>query len=169
MFDRAVNEATRALHVLAAIWLSLLAVTIVVDVVGRFFFNSPLTGTPEIVANSIVAIAFLQIPFAIRTYGMLRTTVVLERLGIGGRRLFNIVTYIVGIVVFATIAWASWDSMMHGWAIGEYEGEGALRVPTYPVRTILVIMSGVAGLAYLLLCLREIRGEGPAHEETINY
>jgi TRAP-type C4-dicarboxylate transport system permease small subunit len=154
MFDRAVNEATRILHVLAALWLCLI---------------SPLTGTAEIVANSIVAIAFLQIPFAIRTYGMLRTTVVMEKLGTGGRRIFNVVTYIVGVVVFATIAWASWDSMVFAWSIGEYEGEGALRVPTYPVRAILVAMSAVASLAYLLLCVRELRGEGPAHEQTINY
>lgn len=169
MFDRAVNEATRILHVLAAIWLCIIAVTIVVDVVGRFFFNAPLTGTAEIVANSIVAIAFLQIPFAIRTYGMLRTTVVMERLGAGGRRIFNVVTYLVGVAVFATIAWASWDSMIFAWSINEYEGEGALRVPTYPVRTVLVVMSIIAALAYLLLCIRELRGEGPAHEEAINY
>ena len=169
MLTRAVNETTRIFHVLAALWLCLIALTIVVDVVGRFFFNSPLTGTAEIVANSVVAIAFLQIPFAIRTYGMLRTTVVTEKLGVSGRRIFNIVTYIVGIVVFATIAWASWDSMLNSWAIGEYEGEGALRVPTYPVRTFIVAMSVVAAFAYLLLCVRELRGEGPAHEETINY
>lgn len=169
MFDRLVNEGTRVLHVLAALWLCLIALTIVIDVVGRFFFNSPLTGTAEIVANSVVAIAFLQIPFAIRTYGMLRTTVVLQKLGPGGRKVFNIVTYLVGIAVFLTIAWGSWDSMIFAWSIGEYEGEGALRVPTYPVRSFIVFMSVVAAFAYLLLCVREIRGDAPAEEETINY
>ena len=101
MFESAVKETTRILHVLAAIWLCVIAMTIVVDVFGRFVFNSPLTGTAEIVANSVVSIAFLQIPFAIRTYGMLRTTVILDRLGDAGRRIFNIATYILGVVVFS--------------------------------------------------------------------
>lgn len=169
MFERLVKEATRLLHIMAAIWLCLLAVTIVVDVFGRFVFNSPLTGTAEIVANSVVAIAFLQIPFAIRTYGMLRTTVVLDLLGAAGRRIFNIATYLLGVAVFLAISYASWEPMLFSWSIGEYEGEGALRVPTYPVRTFIVVMSVIAALAYLLLCLREIRGEASAEEEVISY
>ena len=126
MFETAVKEATRLLHIIAAIWLCLIAMTIVVDVFGRYFFNSPLTGTAEIVANSIVAIAFLQIPFAIRTYGMLRTTVVLDHLGDVGRRLFNMTNYLLGVAVFVLMAWASWGPLLNSWAICEYEGEGAL-------------------------------------------
>lgn len=169
MFEKAVIQATRLLHIFAAIWLCVIAMTIVVDVFGRFVFNSPLTGTAEIVANSVVSIAFLQIPFAIRTYGMLRTTVVLDRLGDAGRRIFNIATYLLGVIVFVLIAWASWEPMMLSWALGEYEGEGALRVPVYPVRTFIVVMSALAAVAYLLLCLREISGEATAEEEVISY
>jgi TRAP-type C4-dicarboxylate transport system permease small subunit len=169
MFETAVKEATRLLHILAAIWLCLIAMTIVIDVFGRYFFNSPLTGTAEIVANSIVAIAFLQIPFAIRTYGMLRTTVVLDHLGDVGRRLFNMANYLLGVAVFVLMAWASWGPLLNSWAIGEYEGEGALRVPVYPVRTLIVVMSVIAALAYVLLFLRELRGEATAEEESISY
>jgi TRAP-type C4-dicarboxylate transport system permease small subunit len=169
MFEKAVSEATRLLHILAAIWLCLIAMTIVVDVFGRFVFNSPLTGTAEIVANSVVSIAFLQIPFAIRTYGMLRTTVVLDKLGPAGRRVFNIATYLLGIVVFAVMAYASWEPMLNSWSISEYEGEGALRVPVYPVRTFIVAMSALAAFAYVLLLLRELRGEATAEEAVISY
>jgi TRAP-type C4-dicarboxylate transport system permease small subunit len=169
MFERLIKESTRLLHILAAIWLCLIAMTIVVDVFGRFVFNSPLTGTAEIVANSVVSIAFLQIPFAIRTYGMLRTTVVLDLLGPAGRRVFNICTYLLGVAVFLAIAYASWEPMLFSWSIGEYEGEGALRVPTYPVRTFIVAMSVIAAVAYLLLCVRELHGDASAEEEAISY
>jgi TRAP-type C4-dicarboxylate transport system permease small subunit len=169
MFEKAVMQASRLLHIFAAIWLCVIAMTIVVDVIGRFFFNSPLTGTAEIVANSVVSIAFLQIPFAIRTYGMLRTTVVLDLLGAAGLRVFNVVTYLLGVAVFVVIAWASWEPMLFSWSISEYEGEGSLRVPVYPVRTFIVVMSALAALAYLLLCLRELRGEATAEEESISY
>jgi hypothetical protein len=42
-------------------------------------------------------------------------------------------------------------------------------VPTYPVRTFIVVMSVIAAFAYLLLCLRELRGEATAEEESISY
>jgi hypothetical protein len=45
---------------------------------------------------------------------------------------------------------------MHAWDIGEYEGEGALRVPTYPVRIAIVLLSALAAINYLVLLLNEL-------------
>ena len=59
--------------------------------------------------------------------------------------------------------------MILSWEISEYEGEGALRVPVYPVRTFIVVMSVIAAFAYLLLCLREMSGDATSEEETISY
>lgn len=44
----------------------LMMCVILVDVFGRFLFNAPLRGTPEIVAISIVAIVYLQFPSTLR-------------------------------------------------------------------------------------------------------
>ena len=77
--------------------------------------------------------------------------------------------YLLGVAVFVLMAWASWGPLLNSWAIGEYEGEGALRVPVYPVRTLIVVMSVIAALAYVLLFLRELRGEATAEEESISY
>jgi TRAP-type C4-dicarboxylate transport system permease small subunit len=56
----------------AAIWLFSLAFLILADVLARGLFNSPIQGTAELVSNSIVAIAFLQLSHSIRMRGMLR-------------------------------------------------------------------------------------------------
>ena len=41
---------------------------------------------------------------------------------------------------------------------GEFDGEGALRVPVWPARWMIVFGSGLAGLTYLNLSLVELFG-----------
>ena len=41
---------------------------------------------------------------------------------------------------FGFIVWGSYEPMLHAVASGEYEGEGALRVPVWPAR--LVVSGG---------------------------
>ena len=43
------------------------------------------------------------------------------------------------------------DPAIHSWVSGEYEGEGALRVPAWPTRFIIIIGAGLAVLNYLVL------------------
>ena len=61
--------------------------------------------------------------------------------------------------LFLAIAYASWVPMLNAWEISEYSGEGALRVPTYPVRSVVVAMSLLAAICYVGLAVREFRGD----------
>lgn len=144
-----------ALNAVAAVWAFILAFVIVADVVGRMF-GYPLQGTAEIVANSIVAIVFLQFPLAIERGYFLRATLLHDRLPVFVQTLLDIVAYILGLALFAAIALGSWDSMLTGFRIGEFEGEGALRVPVYPVRAIIVGMSMLIVVVYVMLIARAI-------------
>lgn len=157
--DRLLGPLTRSLHLLAAVWLFLLAFLILADVVGRGLFNAPIQGTPELVANSIVSIAFLQLAHSIRMRGMLRADILEPLLGPGARKWLRATGYVVGMAFFLALAYATWEPMLRAWEIREYQGEGALRVPTYPVRMIILATSVLAALAYLGLAARALRGE----------
>ena len=43
--------------------------------------------------------------------------------------------------------------MLDAWQFGEFAGEGALRIPTFPIRAVLVAMALLAALAFLLRAL----------------
>lgn len=156
--DRLLGPLARSLHLLAAFWLFMLAFLILADVVGRGLFNAPIQGTPELVANSIVAIAFLQLAHSIRVGGMLRTDILEAFLPARARRWLRALGYAVGIAFFLALAYATWEPMVRAWEIREYQGEGALRVPTYPVRTIILVTSVLAAAAYLGLAAKALRG-----------
>lgn len=148
----------RAIHVLSAFWVLMLAFTIVGDALSRAILNHPLQGTTEVLKNSVVAITFLQLPLAIMTGSMLRTEIVSETVGPVLRRLIRTVTYLTGAALFLMIAYSSWDPAVVAFNIGEYEGEGALRVPTWPVRFLLIATSVFAAYAYLSMIVMDWAG-----------
>ena len=76
------------------------------------------------------------------------------------------VVLLAGLVFFGLICWASFDGAAHAWASNEFEGEGALRVPVWPARFVLILGTFIAAVSYLLLLLRAgmhvVRGTVPA-------
>jgi len=149
----------------ATIWAFLLAVVILVDVIGRSAFGAPLQGTKEIVGNSIVAVAFLQFPLAVQDRTLLRSTFLFDRMSRSARRAINVISALLGAAVFTAIAVGGWSDMIIGWKIGEFEGEGALRIPVYPVRTVVVVLSAVCALAFVANAFADLRHRGAPEGE----
>jgi TRAP-type C4-dicarboxylate transport system permease small subunit len=147
------QRLVRALHMLAAIWLFALAFLILADVLARGLLNSPIQGTAELVSNSIVAIAFLQLSHSIRMRGMLRAEFLDAFLPLWLMRGFAMLGYVMGCILFLALAYASWDPMITAIEINEYQGDGALRVPTYPLRIIIVGASVLSAIGYLYLLI----------------
>lgn len=145
------------LNALAAAWLIAIAIVISLEVTGRGIFNT-FMGGDEIVTNSVPAIIFLQVPLAIHVGTMLRTTILYDRVGSGMRRGIDILNAGIGIALFAAIAIGGWEDMIKGWEIKEYQGIGALEVPVYPVRTIIIVSAVLIVGIYATQILRAVSG-----------
>jgi len=109
--------------------------------------------------NSVVSITFLQLPLAIYRGGMLRTTVISDAVTPNSQRILRTIGSILGLFFFAATAYSSWQPFVDAWQIGEYEGEGSLRVPTYPVRFLLIITTAFSALVYLYLLYLDWTGQ----------
>jgi TRAP-type C4-dicarboxylate transport system permease small subunit len=158
------DTIAKALMVLAATWAFVLCFIILADVGGRYFFNAPLHGTVEIVANSIVMIVFLQAGFAIRSHSMLRTEVLLNLLGPNARRIALGFADLLGVAFFLLIVLGGIDPAVRSFINGEFEGEGALRVPVWPTRWVIVIGSALSIVNYLVLLYVDVFA--PDHEDA---
>ena len=165
MVDNVVNTVTRVCSTVAAFWAMALAFLILWDITGRTFFNAPFDGTIEIVANSMVSILFLQLPYTIYRGAHLRTTVIYQNLNELGRRLIDIFVAVIGVWFFWSVASGGWEDMRLGWEVDEREGEGSIRVPIYPVRSLIIVFAGVSLLVYLLLLWHFVFGTEPITEE----
>jgi len=150
--------------VAAAIWAFVLCFLVVADVSGRVLFNSPVKGTPEIISLSIVIICFLQAGYAIRSGGMLNVDTLVTHLSPRAQSLLAAWGALIGVFFFGLICYGTIDGAAHAWNSGEYEGEGALRVPVWPAKFIILLGTALACLSYILLMLQNIsnaiKGEG---------
>lgn len=149
--------ALSLLNATAAIWAFVLAFVILADVLGRII-GFAVQGTVELVANSIVAIVFLQFPLTIARGSFLRSTVIYDAVPDRGRQIIDLFSCLLGLGIFVAIAWGGWADMITSFRIGEFEGEGALRVPVYPTRAIIFVMSVLSVLCYLQLIARLLGG-----------
>ena len=149
----------RVIPLISAFWTLALALLIFGDVMGRTMFSAPIPGTKEILQNSVVSIAFLQLPLAIYSGSMLRTSVFADAVPPFMRRLLRTFGALLGLAVFIGLVWSTFPSFIDAYRIGEYEGEGALRVPTWPVRGAVLVMSVFVSLAYLQMILLDWQGK----------
>jgi TRAP-type C4-dicarboxylate transport system permease small subunit len=167
MLTRINNWITTVLLVIAAVLGFLLSFIVVADVIGRVVFNSPLKGTPEMVSISIVMILFLQAGYAVRSGGMINVDFLLVRMPPRVQSYVMTAGALLGVGFFGLVCWGAIDPAIHAWTTNEFEGEGALRVPSWPARFIVVIGSFLAALSYLLIAIGNfktgLQGRGPAH------
>lgn len=156
MTSRFSSQVSRAMLVFAAALALVLSFVVCVDVIGRLFFDSPLRGTPEMVSSAIVIICFLQLPYAVKSGGMINVDFLVTRLSSRQQALFGAMGAILGAAFFAFLVWGSLDPAVYAWTAGEYEGEGALRVPVWPARFTIVVGASLATLNYLLISMESI-------------
>ena len=147
-----IKKTPEYLQSVAAIWLILVALTIFAEVTFRNL--GIFLGADQIVQNSVPAIVFLQVPFAIASGTMLRTTLIYDFFKKRGKTVINIISYLIGIMLFLGIAVGGWTDMIKGWEIGEYQGIGAIEFPVYPIRTVIIFSSIIVVFIYLSLIIK---------------
>jgi TRAP-type C4-dicarboxylate transport system permease small subunit len=161
------DKLSKFMMVMAAAWAFVLTFIIMADITSRGLFNDPLNGTREIVANSIVMIVFLQVGFAVRSRSMLRAEFLIDLFSPRMRRIALAIGYVLGIVMFVAILAGSWEQAIDAWTGGEFEGEGALHIPTWPTRFIILIGSSLAIVNYVVLALLDVFGPQSATEAKL--
>ncbi|MDA8586804.1 TRAP transporter small permease [Rhodobacteraceae bacterium] len=156
-FQRMISLA-RAIHILSSTWVFILAVLILVDVFGRVLFLSPLPGTKEILQNSVILVTFLQLPLAVYSGSMLRTTLLTDAMPPFIQKLLRTLCYLLGFALFAAIGWATIPEAFDALRISEYEGEGSLRIYTWPIRFLIAGTAIFAAFAYISMIMADWHG-----------
>lgn len=162
--DRVVGSVTSALNILGTLLILAVAVLVNADVIGRAVFGAPVSGVPEIVSLSIVAIVFLQAAHAARAGRFVRSDSLLRALARRAPRaaaLLDAVWHAAALALIWIIAQASWPIFRRAWERNTFVGAvGDFTAPDWPVKLILLIGCGALmaqfalGLARSLAALR---------------
>lgn len=150
---RAVDALTSGLNVAGTLLIVLVMLVVNADVIGRGLLGAPVSGVPEIVSMSIVAIVFLQVAQAFRRGRLTRSEALLGPLEARAPRLRHGIELVFALAASAlvwTVFAASWPLFAKAWSRGTYEGTvGDFTAPIWPVK--LIILIGCAALLAQLL------------------
>lgn len=157
----AVLALTSVVSGAASIWIFCLMILICSDIIGRSFFNSPVQGVSEIVANSIVAIVFLQAAHTLMSGRMTRTDLFfgwLEEERPFAAAAMRIIFHLAGLFVFALIAQGTWPKLVDAWVENEFFGaQGVFTAPVWPIKACLFGGSLLTCLAFAVNVLRDVK------------
>lgn len=148
-----------AMNALGTVWIFALMVLINSDILGRELFGTPVRGTTELIALSIVGIVFLQLGHTLMVGRMTRSDMFIDTLlqkAPRTGRLLQGIYHLAGAVLLALIFWGSISLFQDAIEIGEYVGAiGDFTAPTWPVRLLILVGSAATGLQYVVLTARD--------------
>jgi TRAP-type C4-dicarboxylate transport system permease small subunit len=159
---RLIDGVTQGMNIIGSCLIIALMCLVGLDVLGRNLMGSPVSGVPEIVTLSIVAIVFLQIPQALRQGRITSSEAVrmlLARHAPGIGRLLDDLVDLCGVCVTGIIVWTTWFLLVKSWNNNDFIGAiGEFTAPTWPVKLIIVSGGFTLILQFLLRIYRRHRG-----------
>lgn len=145
------------LHIIGSGVVFLLMLVIVSDVIGRSVFNHPVTGTPELAKVGLVGVLFLGLAKTLRMGKHIRATLLVNRTSPVVAAGLDVLANLLGLFVFILLLYSSWGLTVEAWEVGEFEGAGALRVPTYPLRTLILVCSLLTTIQFTVNVFKSLR------------
>lgn len=152
------DQLSSFMMVLAAVWALGLSVLIVADIVANNVVGRAIPGVRELVISSVVIIVFMQLGYAIRSHSMLRADTLLLALPLPVQRILLFIGYGLGAFLFFVIMWGTIGPTIYAWNTNEFWGEGALRVPVWPTRMMVLLGSALAAVNYIVAALIDVFG-----------
>lgn len=161
---RALDAVTQAMNVCGTALILALMLLIGADVAGRNLFGRPVPGVPEMVALSIVAIVFLQVPQTLRRGRMPASDAlpkILARHAPRASRALSDLWDVVGMAVVGTVAWATWPLFLRAWDSGTFIGAvGDFTAPVWPVKVTILLGATMTGLQFAARIVRRHGRDG---------
>ncbi|RMH46498.1 MAG: TRAP transporter small permease [Alphaproteobacteria bacterium] len=155
--DRVIGTLAMAFNICGTLLIVWLAILVNADILGRELFGAPVSGVPEMVSLSIVAIVFLQVAQSMRAGRMIRAEAVANLMPRRARAGLFALYDLAGAALIGVLIGASWPIFLRAWERGTYVGAvGDFTAPEWPVKLIIILGSAVLLAQFLLSALANL-------------
>lgn len=158
---RWLDRLTMAANVCGSILILGLTILIGLDVAGRNLADAPISGVPEIVSLSIVAIVFLQAPEALRAGRMTRSDTLINAMSRRAPRLGRMLETaydLVAVFVVGAIVYATWPIFLRAWERSQFVGAvGDFTAPVWPVKVTILAGGTLLALQFAARIVRRFK------------
>ncbi len=157
--ETVIQSISKVMAVLAAVVLFLMMLLTVGDVIGRYFFNTPIKGTWEIVGLSLVFAATWGFAYCQLKKSHINVTVLLDRFPPRVRAILTVISLFFGLVGFSLISWRMVLQAQKYFLMTRGNVTDTLNLPYAPFMLGLAIGAGVMSLMLILDIVRTISTE----------
>ncbi len=142
----------RGLQSAAALALLAMLLIVTIDVVGRHFFNSPLTGAIELTQYTMLIAVFAGLPVVTLRRSHISIGLLDGWFHGAARRVQSLVVCGISAAVLAAQAWVLWHEA--AWLREMGNVIGYLQLPTWPAAYAMAVLSALAAVASAMAGLR---------------
>ena len=138
---------------IGSIWIFGLMFLICGDVIFRGVFNMPVRGVPELAGYTLVGSVFLQLAHSLHQGRFTCAEMFIEPLSKNRpivASMYYIVFNILGLLVFALIAYGAWFKFQEAWPDLKFGVEDDFTILVWPLRIIILFGSIMVALQYLI-------------------
>lgn len=144
----------RGFGLISAVATFVMMLLVVANVVGRYLFNKPVTGTLEFTESLLVIIIFLSVALTQYDGGHIRVNLLTRRLPKAWARVLTVIAMLVGAVFFAWCAYAAWNFAVQAYSFNEHEW-GEVMFPLWPMKFVVFLGISLLALQFLLDAIAE--------------
>jgi TRAP-type C4-dicarboxylate transport system permease small subunit len=147
---RALAALEKIASTIAAVFMFAIMMIVFADVVMRYAFNKPFSWAYDLISIYLMAgIFFLVLSEAYASNAHVSVDILQQKFSPAVKRLSEIVTCIVGIIVFSLIAWLGWLRAVDAFNSGDVMA-GAIPWPMWPSIGLVPFGAGVITLRLAL-------------------
>lgn len=157
-----IEWAVAFLTSLSALALAIILCTSFVGVIMRYFFQTPILGSDEIIQLVSIALVMLAMPGTAQRDGHVRVDVFDEHIGVWGRFIGDLFSRAVGVYLMYLLTWRSWLGLRE--ALEYNDLSNMLRVPFWPFYGLMALGSALFAVVLVLQIVDLIRG-GPGADD----
>jgi TRAP-type C4-dicarboxylate transport system permease small subunit len=146
-----IRSVNRVLGYVASSFLILLMMITVIDVILRYFFNSPITGTTEISQLMMIIIVFPALGWAAIDRAHIRVDLLIRLFPTRPRAVVDSITLLIALGIYIIIAWRSF---LESAVVNRQTS--LIHLPFAPFYWLMSVSLAIFCLAILALIIEEI-------------
>lgn len=155
----------RALSVAAGVMVAIMMFVTTIDVVGRYFFSSPLFAAFEVTEVLMALLIFAGLPLATLARENISVTILSDNLPEGAREIqTRVLEFLCGLVCLA-MAWRVWVYGERLWRTRDRTLE--LQIPLGLLAQVIAVLILLSGIAFLISTFRRRADGAPAAHDHI--
>jgi TRAP-type C4-dicarboxylate transport system permease small subunit len=155
--EKGVHWTSIAFNYIGILALFLMMLLVAIDVILRYVFNSPYTGSYDFIEMMMAVLVFCGLAYCTYEEGHVRVDVILSRLSARNRGILSVIAYIPSVLIVGLITWRLGDRVWNIFKSPPGPTTLTLQIPHWPFIILATLGSFLFFLELAVYLVRSVK------------